>query len=153
MALPRFRKRKFTDAELDVLITEVTKQEEALTRQRNALTIQEKYKIWFNIAERVSAASGLQRSIVDVKRRWQDLRRRTKDKVNMARQNLRVNSPSSSLFSLSIALAEEKRYTDGVDRHIPLEVKMKEESETVCYPSEGNLVLSVEQLQWLQEVV
>ncbi|KAJ8359921.1 hypothetical protein SKAU_G00164460 [Synaphobranchus kaupii] len=97
----RLRKHKFTDAELGILLEEVTRYEDALFGlQGNCLTAREKYKIWFEITERVCSASGIQRCINDVKRRWQDLKRRTKAKVVDARRHVPRDSSTSSEHQL-----------------------------------------------------
>ncbi|XP_028845603.1 myb-related transcription factor, partner of profilin-like isoform X2 [Denticeps clupeoides] len=127
MSLPRFRKHKFTPAELDVLITEVTKQGDVLFSQGNLLTTREKYRIWFTIAERVSAASGLQRSINDVKRRWQDLKRRTREKVVEVRRNLNLDSPSASTVP-----ADHREDGKPSDLMGTAAVKMEEENTSAC---------------------
>ncbi|KAI1894603.1 hypothetical protein AGOR_G00117470 [Albula goreensis] len=129
MTLPRerLRKHKFTDAELDILLEEVTRHEDALFGlQGNRLTTREKYKIWFGITERVCAASGIQRSINDVKRRWQDLKRRTKSKVVDARRHLPRDSSSPSLHQLP----EERKVFDSFSIHTV--VKDEEQNSTTC---------------------
>ncbi|KAG9344364.1 hypothetical protein JZ751_011033, partial [Albula glossodonta] len=134
MTLPRerLRKHKFTDAELDILLEEVTRHEDALFGlQGNRLTTREKYKIWFGITERVCAASGIQRSINDVKRRWQDLKRRTKSKVVDARRHLPRDSSSPSLHQLP----EERKVFDSFSIHTV--VKDEEQNSTTCNLPEG----------------
>lgn len=129
MAPPRerLRKHKFTDAELDILVKEVTRHEDTLFGlQGNRLTAREKYKIWFGITEQVCAASGLQRSIEDVKRRWQDLRRRTKTRVLEARRQMCRDRPTSSLCLSSM---DRRVFHSGV--------KHEEQNAAVCHLPEG----------------
>ncbi|MGH0139091.1 UNVERIFIED_CONTAM: hypothetical protein FKN15_022489 [Acipenser sinensis] len=78
-AREQMRKHKFTEAELDVLIKEVTQNEDVLFGlQGNCMTTYEKNKIWVEIAHRLHATSGMLRTASEIKRRWQDLKRRTK---------------------------------------------------------------------------
>ncbi|KAJ8393277.1 hypothetical protein AAFF_G00063490 [Aldrovandia affinis] len=129
MTLPRerLRKHKFTDAELDILLEEVTRHEDALFGlQGNRLTTREKYKIWFEITERVCSASGIQRSINDVKRRWQDLKRRTKAKVVDARRHVPQGSSSPSLHHVP----EDRKVFDSFDIHTV--IKDEEPNSTAC---------------------
>ncbi|XP_018604886.2 myb-related transcription factor, partner of profilin-like [Scleropages formosus] len=123
----RLRKHKFTDAELDVLIEGVTRQEDGLFGLRGIrLTAREKYEIWFEIAEQVCAASGIQRSIEDVKRRWQDLRRRTKAKVLEARRHVARDCPAPSPC---LSAAERKVFDSLNVRTI---VKDEERNQAAC---------------------
>ncbi|XP_015202005.2 myb-related transcription factor, partner of profilin-like [Lepisosteus oculatus] len=134
----RMRKHKFTDAELDVLIEEVTQREDVLFGlQGNRLTTREKYKIWFDITERVCATSGIQRSINEVKRRWQDLKRRTKAKVIEARRHMPRNSPSSSLYLTSM----EQRVYDSLNIHTV--VKDEEQDSTLSSLPEDSFLVTV----------
>ncbi|KAJ8250440.1 hypothetical protein COCON_G00223620 [Conger conger] len=123
----RLRKHKFTDAELDILLEEVTRHEDALFGlQGNCLATREKYKIWFEITERVCSASGIQRSINDVKRRWQDLKRRTKAKVVDARRHVPRDSSPSPLNQLP----DERKVFDSFSIHTV--IKDEEQNSTAC---------------------
>ncbi|XP_035255502.1 uncharacterized protein LOC135244918 [Anguilla rostrata] len=129
MTLPRerLRKHKFTDAELDILLEEVTRHEDALFGlQGNCLTTREKYKIWFEITERVCSASGIQRTINDVKRRWQDLKRRTKAKVVDARRHVPRDGSTSSLSQLP----DDGKGFDAFSIHTV--IKDEEQNSTAC---------------------
>ncbi|KAJ8248267.1 hypothetical protein GJAV_G00240180 [Gymnothorax javanicus] len=134
----RLRKHKFTDAELDVLLEEVTRHEDALFGlQGNCLTAREKYKIWFGITERVCTASGIQRSINEVKRRWQDLKRRTKAKVVDARRQVPRDSSTPSLQELP----EEGKAVDSFSIHTV--IKDEEQNSAACNLPEDLLLDSV----------
>ncbi|XP_048865556.1 uncharacterized protein LOC125739460 isoform X1 [Brienomyrus brachyistius] len=151
MAPPRerLRKHKFTDAELDILVKEVTRHEDTLFGlQGNRLTAREKYKIWFGITEQVCAASGLQRSIEDVKRRWQDLRRRTKTRVLEARRQMCRDRPASSLCLSSV----DRRVFDS--RNVHSAVKHEEQNAAVCHlPEDFFLDAGAESLETYPQVV
>ncbi|XP_015202006.2 myb-related transcription factor, partner of profilin-like [Lepisosteus oculatus] len=104
----RMRKHKFTEAELAILIEEVTHKEDMLFGlQGNGMTTYEKNKLWVDIAHRLYAVSGMQRTISEIKRRWQDLKRRTKQKVEDAKLHIARNSPTSSLY---LTAMEQKVY-------------------------------------------
>ncbi|XP_066549730.1 myb-related transcription factor, partner of profilin [Amia ocellicauda] len=136
----RMRKHKFTDAELEVLIEEVTQREDVLFGlQGNRLTTREKYKMWFDITERVCATSGIQRSINEVKRRWQDLKRRTKAKVVEAQRHMPQNSPSS-LFLTSM----EQRVYDSLNIHTIVKAEEQDTTSISSLPEDSYIVTVVD---------
>ncbi|XP_028651807.1 myb-related transcription factor, partner of profilin-like [Erpetoichthys calabaricus] len=125
----RMRKHKFTEAELDILIEEVTQKEDILFGlQGNCMTTYEKNKIWVEIAHRLYAASGMQRTVSEIKRRWQDLKRRTKQKVEDARCHMSKSSPSSALY----LTAMEQRVYDSLNIHT---VVKEEEQDSAHLPT------------------
>ncbi|KAK1164683.1 t-SNARE domain-containing protein 1-like isoform X1 [Acipenser oxyrinchus oxyrinchus] len=123
-ARERMRKHKFTEAELDVLIEEVTQKEDVLFGlQGNCMTTYEKNKIWVEIAHRLHATSGMHRTVSEIKRRWQDLKRRTKQKVEDARFHVSTTSPSSLLY----LTAMEQRVYDSLN----IQTVVKEEEQDI----------------------
>ncbi|XP_062052250.1 PR domain-containing protein 11 isoform X3 [Lepus europaeus] len=90
----RKRKPKFSKEELDVLVTEVTRHEAVLFgRETMRLSHADRDKIWEGIARKVTLASQVPRSVKDIKHRWDDLKRRTKDKLALMRQSLAGPGP------------------------------------------------------------
>uniref|UniRef100_A0A803KE10 Myb/SANT-like DNA-binding domain-containing protein n=1 Tax=Xenopus tropicalis TaxID=8364 RepID=A0A803KE10_XENTR len=76
------RMSKFSDEELEVLIREVTEKYEMLYGSlASKLTNQRKKQIWETIRSKVCAVGVKPRSIIQLKKRWLDIRRRTKDKL------------------------------------------------------------------------
>ncbi|XP_076785424.1 PR domain-containing protein 11 isoform X7 [Arvicanthis niloticus] len=85
----RKRKPKFSKEELDILVTEVTRHEAVLFgRETMRLSHADRDKIWEGIARKVTSVSQVPRSVKDIKHRWDDMKRRTKDKLAFMRQSL-----------------------------------------------------------------
>ncbi|XP_075401956.1 PR domain-containing protein 11 isoform X2 [Tenrec ecaudatus] len=85
----RKRKPKFSKEELDILVTEVTQHEAALFgRETTRLSHADRDKIWEDIARKITSISQVPRSIKDIKHRWDDMKRRTKDKLAFMQQAL-----------------------------------------------------------------
>lgn len=85
----RKRKPKFSKEELDILVTEVTHHEAVLFgRETMRLSHADRDKIWEGIARKVTSVSQVPRSIKDIKHRWDDMKRRTKDKLAFMQQSL-----------------------------------------------------------------
>uniref|UniRef100_A0A672YBY4 Myb/SANT-like DNA-binding domain-containing protein n=1 Tax=Sphaeramia orbicularis TaxID=375764 RepID=A0A672YBY4_9TELE len=76
---PRKRKMKFEASELEVFVEEANQHLTEL-QQRN-LNITRRNMIWEDICAKVNAVGQVRRTAEEVKKRWQDLRRRTKEKV------------------------------------------------------------------------
>ncbi|XP_066549644.1 myb-related transcription factor, partner of profilin [Amia ocellicauda] len=124
----RMRKHKFTEAELAILIEEVTHKEDILFGlQGNGMTTYEKNKLWVDIAHRLYATSGMQRTVSEIKRRWQDLKRRTRQKVEDAKFHISKNSPSSSLY---LTAMEQKVYES-----LNIHTIVKEEEDDILQTS------------------
>ncbi|XP_028665235.1 inactive serine/threonine-protein kinase VRK3 isoform X1 [Erpetoichthys calabaricus] len=82
------RKAKFTLQQLDILVTEVSKNNSKLFgKGLERLTLVERDKIWEEIKEKVNSVSSIKRNIRDVKKRWDDLKRRTLQKIAYARNS------------------------------------------------------------------
>ncbi|XP_028315361.1 myb-related transcription factor, partner of profilin-like isoform X2 [Gouania willdenowi] len=73
----RKRKMKFQVVELEVLVEEVKKHTHTL--QQTNLNITKRNAIWEAICEKVNAVGKTKRTTHEVKRRWQDMRRRAKE--------------------------------------------------------------------------
>uniref|UniRef100_A0A8C6ETA7 PR/SET domain 11 n=1 Tax=Marmota marmota marmota TaxID=9994 RepID=A0A8C6ETA7_MARMA len=85
----RKRKPKFSKEELDILVTEVTHHEAVLFgRETMRLSHADRDKIWEGIARKITSVSQVPRSIKDIKHRWDDMKRRTKDKLAFMQQSL-----------------------------------------------------------------
>jgi len=104
----RKRKPKFSKEELDILVTEVTRHEAVLFgRETMRLSHADRDKIWEGIARKVTSVSQVPRSIKDIKHRWDDMKRRTKDKLAFMRQSL--SGPGIGGHAHPIMLAAHKR--------------------------------------------
>lgn len=73
--MERKRKEKFNEDELGVLVTEMQLNNAKL--QKKTTTPREKSAIWNSIANKVNAVGVTKRSVGDIKKRWQDIKRRT----------------------------------------------------------------------------
>ncbi|XP_049635533.1 PR domain-containing protein 11 isoform X2 [Suncus etruscus] len=85
----RKRKPKFSTEELDILVTEVTRHEAVLFgRETMRLSHADRDQIWEGIARKITSISQVPRSVKDIKHRWDDMKRRTKDKLAFMQQSL-----------------------------------------------------------------
>ncbi|PKK31764.1 myb-related transcription factor, partner of profilin-like [Columba livia] len=104
----RKRKPKFSKEELDILVTEVTRNEAMLFgRQTMRLSHAERDKIWEGIARQITSVSQVPRSVKDIKHRWDDMKRRTKDKLAFMQRSL--SSPGSTGRPSAIVLTAHER--------------------------------------------
>lgn len=104
----RKRKPKFSKEELDILVTEVTRNEAMLFgRQTVRLSHADRDKIWEDIARQITSVSQVPRSVKDIKHRWDDMKRRTKDKLAFMQRSL--SSPSSKGRPSAIVLTAHER--------------------------------------------
>ncbi|XP_039381320.1 t-SNARE domain-containing protein 1 isoform X1 [Mauremys reevesii] len=149
---PRKRKEKFSPVELEILVAEVTKNHARLYgSERVNLSQPEREKIWCSIARKINVVARSPRTTRDLRRRWDDMKRRTKEKlVEMScstgeprPDTVLVRILESPLLGQKAAIkqaearvvAEEEdggggddvMHTDGP--HIPLELQSDEEEE------------------------
>lgn len=104
----RKRKPKFSKEELDILVTEVTRNEAMLFgRETIRLSHADRDKIWEGIARQITSVSQVPRSVKDIKHRWDDMKRRTKDKLALMQRSL--SSPSSAGQPSAIILTAHER--------------------------------------------
>lgn len=79
------RKSRFSGAELEVLVSEVTRCEGELFGPAGRLRRRERERIWAGILDRVNAVSRVPRTLREVKKRWDDLKRRNGGRLADAR--------------------------------------------------------------------
>uniref|UniRef100_A0A8C6XMQ1 Myb-like domain-containing protein n=1 Tax=Naja naja TaxID=35670 RepID=A0A8C6XMQ1_NAJNA len=104
----RKRKPKFSREELDILVTEVTQNEARLFgRETIRLSHADRDKIWEVIARKITSVSHVPRSVKDIKHRWDDMKRRTKDKLAFMWRS--ISSPSSPGRPSAIVLTAHER--------------------------------------------
>ncbi|XP_005046956.1 PREDICTED: myb-related transcription factor, partner of profilin-like isoform X1 [Ficedula albicollis] len=104
----RKRKPKFSKEELDILVTEVTRNEAVLFgRETMRLCHADRDKIWEGIARQITSVSQVPRSVKDIKHRWDDMKRRTKDKLALMQRSL--SSPGSAGRPSAIVLTAHER--------------------------------------------
>ncbi|KAJ8344216.1 hypothetical protein SKAU_G00315450 [Synaphobranchus kaupii] len=123
----RKRKLKFSETELHVLTNEV--QRHAAKLQSRNLTPSERNHIWESVAERVSAVGQCKRMADDCKRRWVDLKRRTKEKVAFNRRQAAAMGGGPPIEDPLTEIEEEAQQTlqkeqvhglDGIDTAEPM---------------------------------
>ncbi|XP_029447986.1 uncharacterized protein LOC115085754 [Rhinatrema bivittatum] len=84
---PRKRKEKFSPIELEILVAEVTKSHSKLYgSERVNLSQPERERIWADIARKINAVARSPRTTRDLRRRWDDMKRRTKEKLALMRR-------------------------------------------------------------------
>ncbi|XP_054017399.1 PR domain-containing protein 11 isoform X4 [Dryobates pubescens] len=104
----RKRKPKFSKEELDILVTEVTRNEAMLFgRDTMRLSHADRDKIWEGIARQITSVSQVPRSVKEIKHRWDDMKRRTKDKLAFMQRSL--CSPGSMGRPSAIVLTAHER--------------------------------------------
>ncbi|XP_053922883.1 PR domain-containing protein 11 isoform X7 [Cuculus canorus] len=104
----RKRKPKFSKEELNILVTEVTRNEAMLFgRETMRLSHADRDKIWEGIARQITSVSQVPRSVKDIKHRWDDMKRRTKDKLAFMQRSL--SSPGSMGRPSAIVLTAHER--------------------------------------------
>lgn len=79
------RKSRFSGAELEVLVSEVTRCEGELFGPAGRLRRRERERIWAGILDSVNAVSRVPRTLREVKKRWDDLKRRNGGRLADAR--------------------------------------------------------------------
>ncbi|KAG8441562.1 hypothetical protein GDO86_010661 [Hymenochirus boettgeri] len=93
---PRKRKEKFSPLELEILVAEVTKHHSKLYgSERVNLSQPARERIWLDIAKKINAVARSPRTTRDLRRRWDDMKRRTKEKLALIRRSV-VNSNSAN---------------------------------------------------------
>ncbi|XP_054997674.1 PR domain-containing protein 11 isoform X2 [Sorex araneus] len=104
----RKRKPKFSKEELDILVTEVTRHEAVLFgRETMRLSHADRDQIWEGIARKITSVSQVPRSVKDIKHRWDDMKRRTKDKLAFMQQSL--SGPGAGGRAPAIMLTAHER--------------------------------------------
>lgn len=111
----RKRKPKFSKEELDILVTEVTHHEAVLFgRETMRLSHADRDKIWEGIARKITSVSQVPRSIKDIKHRWDDMKRRTKDKLAFMQQSL--SGPGAGARAPAFVLTAHERAIESALR-------------------------------------
>lgn len=89
MAGVKRRKANFSDREISVLIDKVEDNYKILSAKfSDVITSQEKNKVWNDIAEAVNAVSTVQRTTDELKKKWEDLKTRTKKKASETKKEM-----------------------------------------------------------------
>lgn len=107
------RKSRFSGAELEVLVSEVTRCEGELFGPAGRLRRRERERIWAGILDRVNAVSRVPRTLREVKKRWDDLKRRNGGRLADARHRscYLPSSRGSSLLGCSSQLSPKLQAT------------------------------------------
>ena len=104
----RKRKALFKPEELNVLLEEVEANKSLLfDRFKGALTNKHKSKKWGEIAERMTAVTGITRSNVDVRKKWQDFVSLAKKKASEFRHH--SNMTGAGVHTAQALNDEEER--------------------------------------------
>ncbi|GAA6102796.1 nuclear apoptosis-inducing factor 1 isoform X1 [Tachysurus ichikawai] len=80
------RKMNFSEREVEIIVEEMEKQKHILVNHFNAgVTHKAKNNAWMEILKRVNAVTNCQRELVEVKKKWSDLKTEVRRKVAQAR--------------------------------------------------------------------
>ncbi|XP_068094205.1 t-SNARE domain-containing protein 1 isoform X2 [Hyperolius riggenbachi] len=94
---PRKRKEKFSPLELEILVAEVTKHHSKLYgSERVNLSQPARERIWLDIAQKINAVARSPRTTRDLRRRWDDMKRRTKEKLAIIKRTVVTSGLSRS---------------------------------------------------------
>jgi len=87
----RPRARNFTPAEEELLVTLAEKHRTAIVSKfTNSITNISKQKTWALITKQINAIGGYNRSVATVKKKWEDMKRKTKQIIVKGRQQIRL---------------------------------------------------------------
>lgn len=104
------RKSRFSGAELEVLVSEVTRCEGELFGPAGRLRRRERERIWAGILDRVNAVSRVPRTLREVKKRWDDLKRRNGGRLADARHRSCYLPPSRGTSLLGRSSQSNSRF-------------------------------------------
>lgn len=94
---PRKRKEKFSPLELEILVAEVTKNHSKLYgSERVNLSQPARERIWLEISKKINTVARSPRTTRDLRRRWDDMKRRTKEKLALIKRSVVTGSVSRS---------------------------------------------------------
>ncbi|XP_029982481.1 nuclear apoptosis-inducing factor 1-like [Sphaeramia orbicularis] len=128
----RKRKAKFNPTELEVLVDESNKYLHDL--QQKNLTLAQRTAIWEKICQKVNAVGRTVRTVDEVKRRYQDIRRRTKEKL--AYNRLSANHTGEGQVDPLTRIEEKVQVTfsdeqvAGIAEYDTLDIKIEEETSS-----------------------
>ena len=89
MTEKRQKKRNFTEAEVEVILTQVHANKKILfSSVSSGVTAPEKAKTWKQIRDEVNSVPSVERSITEVKRKWFDMKTESKKRTAANRQSL-----------------------------------------------------------------
>uniref|UniRef100_A0A672YU27 Myb/SANT-like DNA-binding domain-containing protein n=1 Tax=Sphaeramia orbicularis TaxID=375764 RepID=A0A672YU27_9TELE len=131
----RKRKAKFNPTELEVLVDESNKYLHDL--QQKNLTLAQRTAIWEKICQKVNAVGRTVRTVDEVKRRYQDIRRRTKEKL--AYNRLSANHTGEGQVDPLTRIEEKVQVTfsdeqvAGIAEYDTLDIKIEEGRCTVTH--------------------
>jgi len=122
----RKRKPRFSEKEVDILIEKVNDNAEQLfARFSDQVTNKKKKIAWVEVQNSVNASSFVPRTLDEIKKKWDDVKRITKKRATDVRKDMKKtgggessHDPLTQTEELVISLiGEEKVYgmTDGID--------------------------------------
>ncbi|XP_075681794.1 t-SNARE domain-containing protein 1 [Rhinoderma darwinii] len=129
---PRKRKEKFSPLELEILVAEVTKNHSKLYgSERVNLSQPARERIWLEIAKKINAVARSPRTTRDLRRRWDDMKRRTKEKLAIIKRSVvssggmtRNSSPSALLNDTNSDVYPGFGGDDDEDEHDEIDVEI-----------------------------
>ncbi|XP_049426988.1 myb-related transcription factor, partner of profilin-like [Epinephelus fuscoguttatus] len=133
-SLERKRKVKFDPMELEVLVDEANKHLHEL--QQKNLSVSQRTAIWEEICENVNAVSKTVRTVHEVKRRHQDIRRRTKEKLAYNKTSVDEIPLTKIEEQVQLTFCEEQ--VTGIAEYDTLDLKAEQESSSEVQPSPSN---------------
>ncbi|XP_051776427.1 uncharacterized protein LOC114667257 isoform X2 [Erpetoichthys calabaricus] len=133
------RKSRFSGAELEVLVSEVTRFEAELFSQNGRLRRRERERIWAGIQEKVNAVSRVRRTLREVKKRWDDLKRRSGGRLDLRQRRC---CPSGRMSSQLGRTGQTRSRLDAFHCTADLEMtassRLRSSADTDVLDEDGN---------------
>ncbi|XP_068133062.1 myosin-binding protein C, slow-type isoform X16 [Hyperolius riggenbachi] len=99
----------FTEPELEILVDAISKNGAQICGSLSAKTTKaEKSKIWADIQSKVNAEGGNNRSIADLKKQWNSLKKQTKDKLQQNIKEVIVENENQPEPALNMSPLEKR---------------------------------------------
>ncbi|XP_053322278.1 t-SNARE domain-containing protein 1 isoform X2 [Spea bombifrons] len=126
---PRKRKEKFSPLELEILVAEVTKHHSKLYgSERVNLSQPARERIWLEIAKKINAVARSPRTTRDLRRRWDDMKRRTKEKLAIIKRTVvstgSVSRKCNSVLQNDINNEMYHGFDEDEDEHDDIDVEV-----------------------------
>uniref|UniRef100_A0A8C2XPS1 Myb/SANT-like DNA-binding domain-containing protein n=1 Tax=Cyclopterus lumpus TaxID=8103 RepID=A0A8C2XPS1_CYCLU len=133
------RKSRFSGAELEVLVSEVTRCEGELFGPAGRLRRRERERIWAGILERVNAVSRVPRTLREVKKRWDDLKRRNGGRLADARHRSCYLPSSRGASMLGRPSQTSPRLSHTRQKQSSRPKPNRDMGESECEPGENSM--------------
>ncbi|XP_040190618.1 myb-related transcription factor, partner of profilin-like [Rana temporaria] len=155
----RLRKPRFSYEENQILIREVRSHYSMLYgAQARRLSVAERRRVWEGIADKINAITNWKRTAQEVQKRWNDFKRRTKEKLARVPHSTQngtaeevLTAEEETIFAILgpgvVPAGHEVYIPHSVDLHLPGPASSSTENSLSgpCYPPDPPLLLQPKQ--------